>query len=146
MTKRLFLVAFALWLAAVARATFALRELGRLRTANAARAERLHTLDPAFRDFLSRELAIGRLLDQSRTSSVPVSLATATLSRRTLPADIGGHSLRELSATWDAISADALASAIRDAEDSAPPLRLRRAEIAARPDGSLSATAVFETL
>lgn len=163
---RLLAAAALLWLIAAFRAGFALRETTRIRSANAARIERLHALDPAFQAFLTRELAAGCLLNQARTAD-PVDVASATdesassgskaraataclpgasIVEHTLAADLSGHPIREITAIWESVSADDLATALRDAENATPPLRLRRAEIAARPDGALSVTAVFETL
>ena len=147
-----------LWIGAMVRVGFAVRELGRLRTANEARVARIRALDPAFRDFLTRELATGHLLDQGHaaTATPPARLAALCAAQsaprpepidgRTLSAAIGGHPLAEVSAKWDAIPRDVLARVLRAAEDAEPPLRLRRAEITVRPDGELGVEAEFETL
>ena len=150
--------AILLWIGAMVRAGFAVRELGRIRAANEARAARIRALDPAFGDFLTRELATGHLLDQAREAKAdaPARLAAlcaaqsaprpAAVGNRALPASIGGHPLSEISATWNAIPRDVLARVLRAAEDDEPPLRLRRAELTVRPDGALGVEAAFESL
>ena len=144
------------WVGSMVHAGLALRELANLRRRNEERAARIRSLDPEFRALVTRDLATGRLLDQIREKedddssggsggSAPRPFG-ATETTRPLAADIGGHSLREITATWTAIPSADLAGALRDAETSSPPLRLRRIELSPRPGATLDATAVFETL
>ncbi len=155
-----------LWVGSIVHAGFALRELADIRRRNEERAARIHSLDPEFRALVTRDLAIGRLLDQVGASgnnassgasggsalsggsggSAPRPFGATATTSRPLPADIGGHALREITATWDSIPAETLALALHDAESSSPPLRLRRIELTPRPGAKVSATAVFETL
>ena len=154
-----------LWVGSIVHAGFSLRELAAIRRRNEERAARIRSLDPEFRTLVTRDLAIGRLLDQIRAKEDDDSAGDsetsassggsgggaprpfgATTTSRPLIADIGGYSLREVTATWDSIPAADLAQALRDAESSSPPLRLRRIELSPRPGANVSATAVFETL
>lgn len=141
------------WAGSIVHAGFALRELADLRRRNEERAARIRSLDPEFRALVTRDLATGRLLDQIQEASsvgsggnVPRPFGATETTTRPLIADIGGHSLREITATWKAIPSADLAGALRDAETSSPPLRLRRIELSPRSGATLDATAVFETL
>ena len=146
-----------LWVGSIVHAGFALRELADIRRRNEERAARIRSLDPEFRALVTRDLAMGRLLDQAGAfggsaisggsgGNAPRPFGATATTSRPLIADIGGHSLREITATWDSIPAETLALALHDAETASPPLRLRRIELTPRPGATLSATAVFETL
>lgn len=141
------------WAGSIVHAGFALRELADLRRRNEERAARIRSLDPEFRALVTRDLATGRLLDQIQEASsggsggnVPRPFGATETTTRPLAADIGGHSLREITAAWKAIPSADLSRALRDAETSSPPLRLRRIELSPRSGATLDATAVFETL
>ena len=145
------------WVGAIVHAGFSLRELSAIRRRNEERAVRIRSLDPEFRVLVTRDLAIGRLLDQIQAKedvassegsggNAPRPFGATTTSSRPLIADIGGHSLREITATWESIPTADLVQSLRDAESASPPLRLRRIELSPRPGATVSATAVFETL
>ena len=147
-----------LWIGAMVRTGFAVRELGRIRAADQARVARIRALDPAFRDTLTRDLAAGLLLGASHDAGpdVPGRLAAVcaalsaprpeTVSCRALSAEIDGHPLREAATQWNGLKAADFARIVRAAGEASPPIRLRRAEISARPDGVLDVSADFVTL
>ena len=144
-----------LWIGAMVRAGFALGELADIRHKSEERAKRIQSLNPEFRTLVIRDLAMQRLLSQAFASpqtegtpfpAIPEGAPSPRLSTRLLPTNVGGHPLREITATWESVPSETLASALHDAESASPPLRLRRIEISPRPGDTLAATAVFETL
>ena len=138
--------AILVWIGSVVHAGFAIRELSDLRRRNEERAIRIRSLDPEFRALVTRDLAIGRLLDAGVSGDVPQPLGAPVVATRPLAADIGGHTLREITATWEGVSSEELSHALLEAESSSPLLRLRRIELSPRPGATVRATAVFETL
>lgn len=153
--RALLAVAVLVWIGAMVRAGFALGDLADIRRKNAERAERIRSLDPEFRVLVSRDIAMGRLLDQALArpegepfpaDSAEGDAAPPQLTTRTLGATLGGRPLREITATWESVPTEVLARALHDAESASPPLRLRRIELSPRPGSAVAAKAVFETL